>query len=191
MLAEYRGQLTNASAAGAPLGLNQVTTQKYARIFENLFLVRTIQPRFSNGLKRLTKAPKLHFLDSGLLAALRGVSLDRVRKDRAAFGAILETFVLAELLKTAGWEDERLDFSTFRDKERNEVDIVMESRQGQVVGVEVKAASTAARSDFHGMRRLAEVCGDRFMPGMVLYDHDQFVPFGDRMFAVPLSVLWG
>ena len=191
VLAEYSGQLTNASAAGAPLGLNHVTTQKYAQIFENLFLVRTIQPWFSNGLKRLTKTPKLHFLDSGLLAALRGVSPDRVLKDRSSFGAILETFVLAELLKMAGWEDERLEFSYFRDKERNEVDIVMENRQGQVVGVEVKAASTVARSDFHGMRRLAEACGDRFMLGMVLYDHDQIVPFGDRMFAVPLSVLWG
>lgn len=191
VLAEHSGQLTNASAAGAPLGLNHVTTQKYTQIFENLFLIRTVQPWFSNVLKRLTKTSKLHFLDSGLLAALRGVSPDRVRKDRSVFGPILETFVLAELLKMAGWGDERLDFSYFRDKERNEVDIVLENRQGQVVGVEVKAASTVTRSDFHGMRRLAEACGDRFVMGMVLYDHDQVVPFGDRMFAVPLSVLWG
>ena len=186
----HSGQLVNASAAGAPLGLNHVTTQKYTQIFENLFLIRTVQPWFSNELKRLTKTPKLHFLDSGLLAALRGVSPDRVRKDRSPFGAILETFVLGELMKMAGWVDERLEFSYFRDKERNEVDIVLENRQGQVVGIEVKASATVSRSDFHGMRRLAEACGERFLLGMVLYDHDQVVPFGDQMFAVPLSALW-
>ena len=191
VLAEHSGQLANASAAGAPLGLNHVTTQKYARIFENLFLIRTMQPWFSSGLKRLTKTPKLHFLDSGLLAALRGISPDRLRKDRSVFGTIVETFVLAELLKMAGWGEERLDFSYFRDKEQNEVDIVVENRRGQVVGVEVKAAATVTRADFRGMRRMAEACQERFVMGIVFYDHDQIVPFGDRMFAVPLSLLWG
>jgi predicted AAA+ superfamily ATPase len=191
VLAEHSGQLANASAVGAPLGMNHVTTQRYIRIFENLFLVRMVQPWFSNGLKRLTKTSKVHFLDAGLLAALRGVSPDRVRRDRSVFGAILETFVLGEVLKMLGWSEERLTVSYFRDKEQNEVDIVLENRQGQVVGVEVKAASTVTRADFHGMRRLAAGAGQRFVLGMVLYDHDQVVPFGDRMFAVPLSVLWG
>jgi predicted AAA+ superfamily ATPase len=191
VLAEHSGQLVNASAAGAPLGLNHVTTRKYTDVFETLFLVTTMQPWSSNELKRLMKTPKLHFLDSGLLAALRGVSPDHVRRDRSAFGAILETFVLAELLKMAGWSDDRLGFSYFRDKDGHEVDIVLENRRNQVVGVEVKAASTVVASDFRGMRRLAEACGDRFVAGVVLYDHDQIVPFGNRMFAVPLSVLCG
>lgn len=191
VLAEHSGQLANASAAGAPLGLNHVTAQKYTNVFESLFLVTTLQPWFSNDLKRLTKTAKLHFLDSGLLAALRGVSADRVRKDRTAFGPVLETFVLAELLKMAGWTDERLEFMYFRDKERNEVDIVLQNRRGEVVGVEVKAASTVVAADFRGMRRLAEACGERFRMGVVLYDHDRLVPFGERMLAAPLSVLWG
>jgi predicted AAA+ superfamily ATPase len=123
-------------------------------------------------------------------AHLRGVSPDGLRRDRTPFGAILETFVLAELLKMASWSGERLEFSYFRDKERNEVDIVVEDRRGRVVGVEIKAAASVSRGDFHGMRRLAEACGDRFALGLVVYDHDQIVPFGDRMLAVPLSALW-
>ena len=67
----------------------------------------------------------------------------------------------------------------------------MENRRGQVVGVEVKAAATVTRADFRGMRRMAEACQERFVMGIVFYDHDQIVPFGDRMFAVPLSLLWG
>ena len=58
------------------------------------------------------------------------------------------------------------------------------------IGIEVKASATVTSADFSGMRRLAEACGDRFAFGMVLYDHDQIVPFGERMIAAPLSCLW-
>ena len=191
VLAQHAGQLVNYSEIGAPLGLNHVTTRKYVAIFESLFLVGTVQPWYTNALNRLTKTPKLHFLDSGLLAALRDITPAAVRRDRALFGPILETFVLSELSKMAGWMDDRLTFSHFRDKEQNEVDIVLENRRGEVVGIEVKAAASVSRADFRGMRRLAEACGDRFVLGLVLYDHTQTVPFGDRMFAVPLSALWG
>lgn len=190
VLAQYSGQLVNYSGIGGPLGMNHVTTQKYAGIFENLFLIRTLSPWYTNDLKRLTKTPKLHFLDSGLLAALRDISPDRLVSDRQPFGALLETFVLAELLKLASWVDDRLEFSHFRDKDQNEVDIVIENRRGHVVGVEVKASATVTGADFGGLRRLAGACGDRFALGLVLYDHDKVVPFGERLFAVPISTLW-
>lgn len=189
-LAEHAGQLVNHSAVGAALGMNHVTTQKYVGVFERLFLVRTLPPWHGNQLKRLTKTPKLHFLDAGLLAALRGLTPDRVRADRTPFGALLETFVVAELLKLASWAEERFEFSHFRDKDGGEVDVVIEDRQGRVVGIEVKASATVAGSDFGGLRKLADACGDRFTLGLVLHDHDRTVPFGARLAAVPLSALW-
>jgi predicted AAA+ superfamily ATPase len=170
--------------------MNHVTTQKYAGMFETLFLTRTLPPWYSNALKRLTKTPKLHFVDPGLLAALQDLSPDRLRADRAPFGALLETFVFAELLKLASWTDSRLEFFHFRDKERHEVDVVMEDSRGRVVGVEVKASATATGADFGGLRKLSEACGERFALGLVLYDHDKVVPFGDRLFAAPISSLW-
>jgi predicted AAA+ superfamily ATPase len=190
VLAQHVGQLINHSAIGASLGMNHVTTQKYVGIFDQLFLIRTLPPWSTNELKRLTKTPKLHFLDSGLLAALRDLSLERLRSNRKPFGALLETFVLAELLKLASWAGQRFEFSHFRTKERNEVDIVIEDRRGRVVGIEVKAAATVTGSDFGGLRKMAEACGDRLVLGLVLYDHDKVVPFGDRFFAAPISTLW-
>ena len=190
VLAEHAGQLVNYSGFGAPLGMNQPTTQRYAGVFESLFLVCSLQPWFSNALKRLTKTPKLHFLDAGLLAALRDITPARVRKDKTLFGPILETFVLAELLKLASWSDDRYGFSHFRDKERKEVDIVIEDRRGRVVGIEVKASATVTSRDFAGLRRLAEACGDRLVLGLVLHDHEHIVPFGERLLAAPISALW-
>lgn len=190
ILAEHSGQLVNYSGIGAAIGMNHITTQKYVGIFESLFLARTLQPWFSNKLKRLTKTPKIHFLDSGLLAALRDLSLDRLRAERGQFGPLLETFVFAEILKLASGGEARFEFSHFRDKQQNEVDIVIEDRRGRVVGIEVKAAASVSNSDFSGLRILADACGERFVSGIVLYDHQKVIPFGERLSAVPISALW-
>jgi len=159
-------------------------------VFESLFLIRTLQPWHTNRISRLIKTPKVHFLDSGLLASLREVTPERLKRDRSPFGAILESFVFAELLKLASWSDARLTFSHFRDKEKNEVDIVIEDMRGRVIGVEIKASATVTASDFKGLKHLKEACGDKFVCGLVLYDHDKVVPFGERLFAAPLSALW-
>jgi len=190
-LAEHSGQLINHAGVGASLDLNHVTTQKYTGVFEQLFLVRTLPPWHNNALKRLTKKPKLHFLDSGLLAALRGLTPERMAADRSNFGAVLETFVFAEVLKLTGWSDERFSLGHFRDKEQDEVDIVLEDRQGKIVGLEVKGSATVRSEDFAGLRKLAQAVGNRFAFGAVLYDNEQVVPFGERLAAAPLSSLWG
>lgn len=190
ILAQYSGQLVNYSSLGAPLAISHVTTQKYVGIFEKLYLLRTLPPWHDNEIKRLVKAPKLHFLDSGLLAALRGLSAERLQSERTVFGPLLETFVLAELLKLATWDGGHFEFHHFRDRYDNEVDIVVENQDGYVVGIEVKGSATANSGDFSGLRKLADACGNRFALGLVLYDHDTIVPFGERLFAAPISTLW-
>jgi predicted AAA+ superfamily ATPase len=190
VLAQHSGQIANYSSMGAPLGIGHVTSQKYTGVLEQMFLIRTLKPWYTNALKRLVKTPKLHFLDSGLLAALRGSTATKLAADRTALGALLETFVLAELLKLVSWSGDDLEFFHFRDRDGNEVDIVLENSRGQVVGIEVKAAATVSRADFSGLHKLADACGERFTLGLVLYDHDTVVPFGERMFAAPISTLW-
>lgn len=190
VLAEHAGQLVNHSSFGAALGLSSVTAQKYVAILERLFLVRTVLPWSSNRLSRLVKTPKLHFLDSGLLAALREDEEDALRQDRSRFGAVLESFVVSELLKLASWSQRRVSFAHYRTKDQDEVDIVIEDRRGRIVGIEVKASATVRPKDFRGLRQLQEAVGDRFVRGLVLHDHDRVTPFGEKLQAAPLSILW-
>lgn len=189
-LAHYSSQLVNYSKIGASIDLNHTTTQRYTAILEQMFLIHTLPPWYSNRLKRLTKTPKLHFMDSGLLAALQGLSLEKLRIERKLFGSLLETFVVTELLKLASWSELRLEFSHFRDKELNEIDIVLQNRSGQIAGIEVKASATVNHADFSGLRKLATACPKQFVFGLVLYDHDKVIPFGENMVAAPLSTLW-
>lgn len=190
LLAEHSGQLVNYSRLGAGIDVSHKTGQRYVALLEQVFLVATLQPWYTNALKRATKTPKLHFLDSGLLASATGLSFDRVKANRERFGALLESFVFAEVLKLMSASDLRLTPYHFRNQQMHEVDIVLERDDGMIVGIEVKSSATVKSSDFAGLHSLAAACGDRFAYGVVLYDSADLVPFGERLAAVPLSALW-
>ncbi len=191
LLAEHSGKLVNYSKLGSGIDVSHKTGQRYVALLEQVFLVSTLQPWYTNALKRIAKTPKLHFLDSGLLAAARGLSFDRVKANRGELGAVLESFVYSEVLKLMTASDQQLTAYHFRDQLMHEVDIVLERDDGIIVGIEVKASATVKSSDFAGLRTMAEACGERFGYGVVLHDSADFVPFGDRMAAVPVSCLWG
>lgn len=190
LLAEHSGQLVNYSQFGAGINVSHKTGQRYVSLLEQVFFVSTLQPWYTNAVKRIVKTPKLHFLDSGLLSTARGLNFERVKADRGKFGALLESFVLSEVLKLMTVSDLRLTPYHFRDRDTREVDIVLERDDGMIAGIEVKASATVKSSDFGGLRALSEACGDRFAFGVVLYDNADVVPFGDRLAAVPLSCLW-
>jgi uncharacterized protein len=79
----------------------------------------------------------------------------------------------------------------YRDKDQDEVDLVIETGSGALVGIEVKSSGTVNAGDFKGLRKLAAACGDNFKLGVVLYDSERPVPFGNRLVAAPISCLWG
>ncbi|MDG4576590.1 MAG: ATP-binding protein [Defluviicoccus sp.] len=190
LLAEHSGQLVNYSQLAGGINVNQRTAHRYVGLLEQVFLIATLQPWFTNTLKRIVKTPKLHFLDSGLLAAARGLTFDRIKADRGPFGALLESFVFSEVLKLMTASDLRLTPHHYRDRDTREVDIVLERDDGMVAAIEVKASATVKAGDFSGLRALADACGDRFAFGVVLYDSTDVVSFGDRLAAAPLSSLW-
>lgn len=191
LAAAQAGQLCNYAALGAQLQLDEKTARRYVGVLETLYLLRRPEPWWRNEAKRLIKTPKLHFLDSGLLAALRGLNAPRLSADRTPYGALLETWVLAELAKLISWHDEPVRLGFLRTKDQDEVDAVLERDDGALVGIEVKAASTVTAADFRGLRRLDEASGGQMQIGLVLYDGTQALPFGDRLWAVPVGCLWG
>jgi predicted AAA+ superfamily ATPase len=189
-LAHQSGQLTNFTQIGRQIWMDDKTTRKYIGILEKLFLVHRVSPWFRNELKRLIKTPKLHFVDSGLLAALLALTVEQIAKNRSTFGPVLETFVFSEVMKQTTWSDEGYTLHHYRDKDQDEVDIIVEGEHGTLVSIEVKASATVHASDFKGMRKLLNICGDDLKLGLVLYDGMKVVPFGDRLFAAPMSCLW-
>lgn len=110
--------------------------------------------------------------------------------DRTLLGSFVETFVYQELRRQASWRDTPTQFVHFRDKDGVETDIVIEQTSGAVAGLEIKAAATATSTDLRGLRKLEMVVGNRFVRGIVRYDGETSIPFGDRYRAVQMSRLW-
>lgn len=190
-LAQTAGQMCNYTQLAGQVGLDGKTAAKYVGIFEQMYLLKRVDVWARNRLNRVVKTPKLQFIDSGLLATLLDLTAQEVENDRTRFGNVLETFVFAELLKhtTTAEGDYRLMY--YRDADKVEVDVVIENAAGQLVGVEVKATATVKESALRGLKKLAGLAGDSFKMGILLYDGDEIMPVGDRIWAAPLSTLWG
>lgn len=189
LLATQCGQLLNLTQLGAQLGLDVKTANRYVGVLERLYLVQRVPAWSRHEANRLVKTPKLHFLDAGLQAALTRLSADLLLTQRTRWGATLETWVYAELRKAIALSPDFWYLSHYRDKDQVEVDFVLEDSLRQVIGVEVKAAATVLPQDFKGLKRLQTLAGDSFVSGIVLYDGAHALPFGDRLWAVPLSAL--
>jgi hypothetical protein len=182
--------LLNAADLARSLGLAQTTLKRYLALLEAAFLVRLLPPWFVNIGKRLSKSPKVFLNDTGLASHLVGLDRARLASDPTLLGSLLESFVVMELEKQAGWSRVRPALFHFRSHDGREVDVVLEAPGGRVVGIEVKAAATVGSADFKGLRLLAEAAGRRFHRGVVLYTGREVVPFGEALHAVPVNAVW-
>ncbi|MGX6643308.1 ATP-binding protein, partial [Legionella pneumophila] len=189
VLAQQSGKLTNFTQIGGQLNLDTKTAQKYVGLLETLFLVHQLRPWHDNTLNRIVKTPKIHFIDSGLLACLNRVTIESIEKDKSAFGALLETWVYSELLKMCNLADEPWNIYFYRDKDQVEVDFILENHARKIIGIEVKASQTIVNQDFRGLRKLARLADKNWVSGIVLYSGDKCLSFGDNLWAVPFTFL--
>ena len=189
LVAARSGSLARYDALGRDAGIDGKTAKSHVDVLERLFLVRVRRPWHTNLGKRQVKAPKLYIADPGLMASMVGADARRVREDDGLAGALFETFVAVELERQASWMASPISFWHYRDGER-EIDIMIEAPSGEVVGIEVKAGATVRPPDFSGLAQARERLGARFRCGIVLYSGEQTLPFGDRLWAIPLVALW-
>jgi predicted AAA+ superfamily ATPase len=190
-LAQMAGQMCNYTQVGGQVGLDGKTVSRYIGVFEQMYLLKRIDVWARNRLNRVVKTSKLQFIDSGLLAALLDLTTDEVQQDRTRFGHVLESFVFGELLKHSATADGDYRLMYYRDADKFEVDVVIESAAGQLLGIEVKAAATVKEGDLRGLKKLASLAGSQFKMGVLLYDGTETMPLGDGIWAAPVSTLWG
>lgn len=194
LLAARTGGIVNHAALGRELMLDDKTVKAHVELLRQLFLLYRLRPFSTNLGARQIKTPKLLLCDTGLAAALVGVDTARYcAPDQGAIaGMLYETFVVMEIVKQATWSVTPVELFFYRDTDKREVDLVIESASGDVVGVEAKAAATATLRDAYGLRLrlLRNRLGPRFKAGVVVYSGEHTVPLDERIWAVPVSGLW-
>ncbi|MFW6694150.1 ATP-binding protein [Streptomyces sp. MAR4 CNX-425] len=190
LVAARSGQLLVPGTLGNELGLPQPTIKRYLGLLEEVFLIKRI-PAWSRNLStRAVGTAKVAMVDSGIAANLLGLDASALRQPAGPLGGLLEGFVAMEIARQLTWADQPVELYHYRTKDKVEVDIVLENRRGQVVAIDVKAASTVKAEDFRGLRHLADRLGSDLLTGIVLYTGQQTLPFGPRFRAIPISALW-
>lgn len=191
LAARNAGELVAARLA-RDVDIPERSIPNYLRALRSVYLVRVIPGWSNNVARRAVRASKVSLSDTGLAAHLVGVDVDGLERDVSSTltGGLVEGFVVGELAKQRSWSQKPHSLSHYRDNHGREVDVVLEDRRREIVGVEVKSASTVRTSDFRGLELLRAKAGERFVAGIVLYTGARAMPFGDRLWALPIAALW-
>ena len=190
LLAARSATVLNTAELSRISGIPQTTLTRYLSLLQVTFLLRLI-PAWSGSLaKRLTRHPKIALCDSGLAAHLQGVDAARLATDEHLAGPLIENYVLMELQKQSSWSRTQPALYHYRSVSGDEVDIVLERRDGAVVGIEVKSSVGVTAADFRGLRAMSQLLKRKFVQGIVLHPGRNVVGFSERLAAVPLSALW-
>ncbi len=191
VMASRAGGLINDADLARAIGQNAVTTKSYRVLLQMMFLSFDVSPWFRNIGKRLVKAPKGYIIDTSLLCHLQQVDLAKAEaSDPHVFGHLFENFVATELLKQLSSFHIAVALHHFRTSDGKEVDFVLERRDGKLAAIEVKARDAVGEMDFNGLKELQRQIGDDFLCGIVLYRGNKTVPFGEKLWAMPVDAMW-
>jgi predicted AAA+ superfamily ATPase len=189
-LAAWSSKLIRLSDLGTNLGLPRGTLQSYVNALEALYLVERVSPWVKTDYERVNKHDKLFITDTGIMATLLNWRLDAVRLDCEKNGKLLETFVFTQLAAQINAQQNNYQLFHYRDREKREIDFLVENEEGNLLGIEVKASSTVTKDSFKHLIWFKEQMKQKDFVGVVLYTGQHVVSFKDGMWAVPISVLY-
>lgn len=172
-------------------GINRNTAAAYERVLENVYVTETLPAWTSNRLKRLMLAPKRYIADAGIMAAILGLNIEVALRDGALLGRLLDTFVVAQLRAELVVSNSRPRLFHLRQRDGgHEVNVVIELGGGDIIGIEIKAASAVRLDDARHLAWMHEALGQRFVAGVVLHTGPRAFRLADRISALPISALW-
>ena len=154
MLAALQGGVLNASRLGESLGISYHTVQSYLGFLEGAFLIRLLPPFHANIRKRLVKAPKVFWRDSGILHALLGYTAGADLRAQPWVGASWEGWVIEQILASRLARGENLQAFHFRTQDGLEADLFLEDGKNREV-VEIKLTTAPAPEDFARLEKVA------------------------------------
>jgi predicted AAA+ superfamily ATPase len=193
-LAARSGQVLNMAAISGAIGLEKSTTENYIKLLEAVFLIYRL-PAWGTTLgSRIAKHPKLHLVDSGVMAWLLNLTPEKIAQAMPAaltdYGHLLETFAVGEILKQVSWSDAPVTTGHFRTEAGDEVDLVLERDDGCVIAFEIKAGTRIGSDDLRGLRQLKDRLGTRLQEAIILYTGVHAYSRDGWITVLPLDRLW-
>jgi len=163
LVAAHTANLVNQSALGGEIGVSHNTARSWLSVLEAGYLVTRLPPLHRNLKKRIVKAPKLHFIDTGLACWLLGIRTSEELKRHPLRGALFESWVVGEVRKAVSQSSERARLHFWRDHRGREVDLVVD-RGRDLVAVEMKSSATVHPSFFDSLEYFSALAREAVPP---------------------------
>jgi len=190
-LAAWSGKFMDLSAIGSGLSIRRATIESYINALETLYMVERVYPWTNTDYARVGKQSKLFMVDSGLMTSLLSWKMDQVRFDSERSGKLFETFAFNEIMAQVDAGDGRYELFHYRDREKREIDFLVEREDNALLGIEIKAGSAVGKKDFNHMRWFQKnLAKSRTFIGIILYAGEFPASFGNNLWAVPFGALW-
>jgi hypothetical protein len=169
LLAGRIGQVANYTALSNDVGVSSTTIKDWISVLKASFVLFELPPFFENIRKRVTKAPKFFFTDTGLVCHLLGIDTPQQAVRDPLRGHLYENWLVMEVLKARLNRGLRPDLYFYRDSHGNEVDLIVREA-GRLYPVEIKSARTFTPEFLKGIDFFVKAAGNRAGVGTVLYD---------------------
>ncbi|MFC1706840.1 ATP-binding protein [Planctomycetota bacterium] len=158
----------NLSSLASDVGITQPTAKAWLSALRVGSIVTVLPPHHANFSKRLRKRPKLHFLDTGLVCYLLGIRDPETLRRHPLRGAVFESFVVSELVKTFEHAGEEAPLFFWKDATGHEIDVLLDLGL-HLVPVEAKSGMTVANDAFAGLRWWLDLPGNPNRAGLIVY----------------------
>jgi len=181
------GQLLNYADLAKDVGISEVTVKAWISLLLTSGLIYLLQPYHNNITKRAIKTPKLYFFDTGLCSYLCGWTIAEPLSVSAMSGNMLETYVVGEIIKSYIHNCEPAQFYFYRDKEKNEIDFIIE-RDNVFYPIEIKRTAAPKEDDIKNFG-LLEKMGLSTGKGAIICMYNNLIPINREVMIVPIGYL--
>jgi hypothetical protein len=184
VVAAQTGQLLNYTSIARDIGIDIKTAQSWMGILERSGIVYLLHPYTPNITSRIVKTPKMYFLDTGLCAYLTKWLTPETLLAGSMSGHILETYVVAEILKSYHHNGREPSMFFYRDTEKREIDIVL-SENGTLYPIEIKKTANPSLSDCKNFK-LLEKYNKKIGTGAIICLQPQRVALSRDVVSIPV-----
>lgn len=172
------------------MSIRRPTLEFYLNALEAMYIFERVEAWTKTDYKRVSKRSKLFFSDCGLMSSILNWKMDQIRLNSDRSGKIVETFVHNELATQVDVYGTDYQLYHYRDREKREIDFVIEREDGALLAIEAKAGGSLKKMHFGHMEWFRDnIAADKPFIGIVLYSGSKVIPFGPNLWGVPLGTL--
>ncbi len=184
-VASRNGEQLNYSNIANEIGITDKTVKAWLNILVNSGIVYLLEPFMNSKLKRITHIPKIVFMDTGLCSYLAGWESARDLQLSEVSGHYLETYVISEIIKSYDNVGKEPRISYYRDKEKNEIDLIME-KNNKVYPFEIKKTGNPRESMIKNFEKLNDT-KKQIEPGGIICCYDHLMHLDEKNYIIPIS----